>query len=1087
MKELNPNQARPAAIPPIAGNSGTEGVPFLDWSAMEKKGHFVQFYEDDAFLVNTLSCFIGAGLKAGEACIVVAKQAHREGLEAQLQTAGFDLEAACLSGEYLSLDSSETLSKFMDDGVLVPQRFNELIGSLINRAAHGKRRVRIFGDMVALLCERGLHQLAIELEELWNDLQKTHSFSLFCGYAMKSFSGNDLAEPLKKVCLTHTQIIPAESYSTLTSTDDRLRAVTLLQQQASSLQIETAARKKTEEGLKISEISYQRLFETSQDGILMMDYQSHKITHANPFLTSLLGFSLEELQGKELWEIGLFDDAQMIRQALRELEEKEAIRFENLLLKAPDGQVRNLEFTGSLYHVNGQPIIQCNIRDITERKHAEALNAHLAAIVESSDDAIISKTLEGIILSWNQGAEHIFGYTAEEVIGKSISILIPPDRIDEEPLILERLKRGARIDHYETVRVRKDGRPLNISLSVSPIKDSSGKIIAASKIARDITATKQAETALRVLKEELEVQVKDQRQLHEMSIALMNKLDIKSVLEEVLRATLAIQGTNLGLLSLCDEEHNRLNLRVHSGFDSEFLNAVASVPYGAGACGACYEQRQRIIIEDVEVDPLFTDYREAARQAGFRAVHSTPLFTRGGKIIGVLSVHFRQPRRPSEREVRLMDLYARMAADIIENARLHYQVQKELVEREQLLEREQLARARAEEASRLKDEFLATVSHELRTPLNAIIGWTHMLRSRRLDEATTNRALETIERNARSQAQLVEDILDVSRVITGKLRLNIGQVDLASVINAAIDCVQLAADSKGIQLGVALDPSARHISGDASRLQQVIWNLLANAIKFTPSGGTVEVHLERADTTVQIRVSDTGQGIHPDFLPFIFDRFRQGDGTTTRVHGGLGLGLAIVRHLVEMHGGTVKAESAGIGHGATFTIRLPLMLTAEQVDQQKRFTGTRPAFTSTNTNSKPFPTLRGAQVLLVDDDQDTLHMLRLLLTDHKARVEMASSVAEALSVLQWYKPNVIVSDLSMPGEDGYSLINKLRSAEANLDKPIPAVALTAYARIEDRTRALAAGFNMFVPKPIEPGELLMAIANLAESGEGFGA
>ncbi len=1062
-----------------------EFVPLLDWSAINESEHLVQFYETDGFLLNSLNGFIRAGLNAGDACIVVARKEYREGLEQLLQAHGLDMTAACTSGQYLSLDATETLSKFMVNGAPQPQQFNEIIGSLINQVAQGKRRVRIFGDMVAVLCEDGFHPVAIRLEALWNELQKTHPFSLFCAYSMKSFGDSSLAESLHRVCSEHTRIIPAESSSALASADDRLRAVTRLQQQATSLQAESAGRKTVEAQLKTSELSSKRLFESSQDGILMLDFYTRKITHANPPAANLLGLAQEELKGRELWEIGLFEDAQAVEQAFCELPEKAVIRFENLRLQPKHGETRYVELVSQVYQANGHLVIQCNIRDLTAYNQAEAVNSHLAAIIESSDDAIISKSLEGIILSWNKGAERIFGYAAEEVIGQSISILIPLDRLDEEPIILERLKSGARIDHYETIRLTKDGRSVNISLTISPIKDRSGNIIAASKIARDITERKQAEATLSALKDEFETQVKDLRQLHEMSASLMNKLDIESVLEEVLRATLAIQSTDMGLLWLSDPAHGRLNLKVHSGFDEQFLKTVASVPYGAGACGACFEQRRRIIVEDVEIDPIFSEDREAARLAGFRAGHYTPLFTRGGTIIGVLSVHFRQPRRPSEREIRLMDLYARMAADIIENARLHYQVQQELIAREQVLEREQIARARAEEASRLKDEFLATVSHELRTPLNAIIGWSHMLRSGRLDDATATRALETIERNAKSQAQLVEDILDVSRVITGKLRLNIAQVDLVPVINAAVDCVQLAADSKGIQLAVAIDPAARHISGDASRLQQVVWNLLANAIKFTPSGGTVEVRLEHTGSDVKICVSDTGQGIHPDFLPFIFDRFRQGDGTTTRTHGGLGLGLAIVRHLVETHGGTVHAESAGLGQGATFIIRLPLMLTPEQINDQKRFTGTRPVYTPANTNLNSLPMLDGIRVLLVDDDPDTLHMLKLLLMEHKANVKTASSVAEALEVLQSYKPNVVVSDLSMPGEDGYSLIRKLRAVDANLVKPIPAVALTAYARIEDRVRALSAGFDMFVPKPVEPHELLTAIANLAETGGVF--
>jgi signal transduction histidine kinase/ActR/RegA family two-component response regulator len=410
------------------------------------------------------------------------------------------------------------------------------------------------------------------------------------------------------------------------------------------------------------------------------------------------------------------------------------------------------------------------------------------------------------------------------------------------------------------------------------------------------------------------------------------------------------------------------------------------------------------------------------------------------------------------------------------------ELERELQEREQLLVREQMARAEAERANRLKDEFLATVSHELRTPLNAIIGWSHLLGNNSLDAAMAARAVETIERNARSQAQLVEDILDVSRVITGKLRLDMEPVDAAAVINAAIDSVQLAADSKAIQLAVILDTSARRVSGDSSRLQQIVWNLLSNAIKFTPSGGRVEIRLERVEADAQIRVSDTGQGFSPEFLPFIFDRFRQADGTSTRRHGGLGLGLAIVRHLAELHGGSVHADSPGEGLGSTFIVRLPLAPSAERARGRSRETalwpdeqaGKRAAAAAT------LPSLDGVRILLVDDDLDTLQMLTMMLTAHKAKVQAASSVTEALETLQWHKPDVLVSDLAMPDEDGYSLIGKVRALEAAGGKPIPTVALTAYVRVEDRARALSAGFNMFVPKPVEPQELIAAIANLAE-------
>jgi signal transduction histidine kinase len=587
----------------------------------------------------------------------------------------------------------------------------------------------------------------------------------------------------------------------------------------------------------------------------------------------------------------------------------------------------------------------------------------------------------------------------------------------------------------------------------------------------EITKREEAESALRQLKDELETQVEDLRCMHEMSVRLTQTLDIDMVLQEVLRAALDVQGTDLGLLTLCGPERSGLNLRVSSGFKEEFLKLVEWIAPGAPACGTCYSERRRVIVEDSEKDPLFAP---AARVGGFRSCHSTPLISRTGNMSGVLTVCFRQPYRPTEREIRLMDVYARMASDFIENARLHHQMQQELAEREQLLLREQLARSEAERANRMKDEFLATVSHELRTPLNSIIGWCHALRTGKIDEPTQSRALESIERNARVQAQLIEDILDVSRVITGKLRLNIGPVDLSLVINLAIDSVQLAASSKDLDLKVTLDPSIRHMVGDSGRLQQVIWNLLSNAIKFTPVGGSVEVRLRRAGSDAQISVIDTGQGINPAFLPFVFDRFRQADATITRRHGGLGLGLAIVRHLVELHGGTVGVFSAGDGRGAEFTIRVPLTATSERLKTRAwEQTSWRNADEAFHRYS-----LEGRRILLVDDDQDTLSMLTELLSRLRAGVQSASSVAEALEILKWYEPDVLVSDIAMPDEDGYALIAKVRALESGGRKSIHAVALTALVRIEDRTRVLSAGFNMFVPKPVEPDELIPAIANL---------
>jgi len=571
---------------------------------------------------------------------------------------------------------------------------------------------------------------------------------------------------------------------------------------------------------------------------------------------------------------------------------------------------------------------------------------------------------------------------------------------------------------------------------------------------------------------ELEVQVEDLRRLHETSVRLTSLLDVDAVLREVLQAAMAAQDTGLGLLSLCDPEQPGLRLGVQAGLDDEFLRHLETVPPGSGACGTAYAERRRVVVEDVEVDPIYAPYREAARKAGFRGCHSTPLISRRGDTIGVLSVLFVEPHRPSDRETRLMDLYARIAADSIESARLHQRLQHELEDRRQSLAREHIARAEAETANRMKDAFLATVSHELRTPLNAILGWSHILRGGKLDEATVARGVEVIERNAQTQAQLIEDILDASRVITGSLRLNRGPVDLSTVINAATDSVRLSAETKGIHLAVMLDPAARHVAGDASRLQQVVWNLLANAIKFTASGGRVEVRLQREGGRARITVTDTGEGVAAEFLPFIFDRFRQADSTITRRHGGLGLGLAIVRHLVELHEGTVQAESAGEGYGSSFIVRLPLAASVE---------GARigPA-----ASLGAPPALQGTHILVVDDDQDALDMLTLVLTDAGAAVRTAASAAEALALLRWIRPDVLVSDLAMPDEDGYSLIRNLRAIERESGHEIPAVALTAYVRVQDRARAVAAGFNLFVEKPVDPVELIAVLAGIAESRGG---
>ncbi|MDT5294753.1 MAG: hypothetical protein QOJ76_1633 [Acidobacteriota bacterium] len=393
---------------------------------------------------------------------------------------------------------------------------------------------------------------------------------------------------------------------------------------------------------------------------------------------------------------------------------------------------------------------------------------------------------------------------------------------------------------------------------------------------------------------------------------------------------------------------------------------------------------------------------------------------------------------------------------------------------------EELRRAlkQAEDANRMKDEFLATLSHELRTPLTSILGWARMLSNGQLDEATTSRALETIERNAKAQSQLIEDILDVSRVITGKLRLEVQPVDLASVIESSIDAVLPAAVAKGIRLQRVLDSGVSMVSGDPTRLRQVIWNLLSNAIKFTPRDGSVLVKLERINSHVEIVVADDGQGISPEVLPFIFERFRQADSTTTRAHGGLGLGLAIVRHLVEMHGGSVEVESDGEGHGATFTVKLPPAVPSFHVRRERDVERAHPT-ASKGSYFNCLPELDGLRLLVVDDEEDTRALLKTVLEGCGASVTTATCAREAIVALKESRPDVLISDLGMPEEDGYDLIKKVRALPEEDGGQTPSAALTAYAGVEDRMKVLRSGFQIHIPKPVEPAELVAVVANLA--------
>jgi len=634
-----------------------------------------------------------------------------------------------------------------------------------------------------------------------------------------------------------------------------------------------------------------------------------------------------------------------------------------------------------------------------------AVTGLLTALVESSDDAIVAKDLDGTIRAWNPAAERIFGYREDEAVGRSILLVIPAERHHEEATILATLRRGDRIDHFETERVRKDGRRIVISASISPIRDAAGGIIGIAKIARDITSARQAEVA-------------------QTTLAAIVELSDDAIIGKRLDGTIVA------------------------------WNAAAERMFG-------YTADEIVGRSILTLLPLARHPEEkrlmAALRNGDRIGHfETERLAKDGTLIPVsLSV---SPIKDATGKIV-------GAAKIARDISIRRGLQRE---RDDVLARERAARAEAEAANRSKDAFLATVSHELRTPLSPILAWARMIGDGRIGPDRVARGITAIERSGRALAQLIDDLLDVSRIIAGKMRIEVRPTDLAAVVHAAVDVVRPAAEAKEIEIELQVDATASRVNGDPDRLQQVVWNLISNAIKFSPRGGRVTVGVHEEGGIVAIRVHDTGQGFAPQFQAHLFDRFRQADESITRQHGGLGLGLAIVRHIVELHGGTVRGESPGEQQGATFTVTLPRKPAAvTAAGKDARVPGSSPT---------EEPRLAGARVLVVDDDPDSNEAVSTMLAIHGAAIRVASSAREALDVLKQWKPDLVVTDIGMPEQDGLSLLQAMRR-EPELAR-IPAIALTAYATREDRLRILGAGFLLHLAKPVDADELVASAATV---------
>ncbi len=756
----------------------------------------------------------------------------------------------------------------------------------------------------------------------------------------------------------------------------------------------------------------------------------------------------------------------------------------------------------------------------------------LAAIVESSDDAIVSKDLNGIISSWNKGAERILGYTAAEAVGQPVTILIPLDRQDEETGILDRIRRGERIEHFETVRRRKDGSLINVSLTVSPIKNEKGEVIGASKIARDITQAREAHERLqraldfdqtvmlsmgeglytvdsegratfmnpaaqRILGWQLEEIVG--RRMHDVihhsrpdgtpfpgeeceGLQVLREGRMMSEHQDVFirkdgtffdvvysSSPLRGNGEITGLVVVFRDITERNRAEEEIRFQAHLLDAVeqaviatdlkgtiifwnsfAETLYGWSAAEAlgsdilditpapALRERAVEILTCLQAGQSWEGEFEVQRRDGtfFPAlINDSPILDAKGKLIGIVGVSTDNTLRRRAEE-----------------------------ERENLLQREREARAQAEDANRLKDEFLATLSHELRNPLNVVIGYSEILR--RSDETQKHsfvvKAAETIRRNALAQSRLVSDLLDLSRLQMGKLSLERQPVSLSTVITEAVETVGAEVRAKGITLTVDLDPEILVVEGDSIRLGQIAWNLLNNAVRFTPAAGEIKVTLEQEGDDAKLIVTDSGQGIAPEFLPHVFEIFRQADASSSRRQGGMGIGLALVKQLTELHDGRVQADSEGVDRGARFTVWIPLYKAGPNALRSERVGATG--------------ALRSKFILVVDDSPESTDMLGKLLEIEGAFVDLARSGAEALAIAGKKRFDLVISDISMPEMDGYQLLSELRKLPQM--ENVPAIALTGYGRTGDIERAHAEGFAQHLTKPLDIDQLLLIVRRL---------
>lgn len=715
-------------------------------------------------------------------------------------------------------------------------------------------------------------------------------------------------------------------------------------------------------------------------------------------------------------------------------------------------------------------------KETLEQKTEELAHslAMMRATLESTTDAILVTDASGKVTGYNEKYQSLWPLPRNLLeTGEMAPLLAAISGFFSDPAEFlsrtEDIYRDSPGESFDTL-VLKDGRIFERFSRIQYINErNAGRVWSL----RDITERKRAEEALQDETRILEL-------LNTTGTRLASQLDVQALLQTVTDAATELSGAQFGAFfyTRSDAHDDAFMLHTLSGVPREAF-AKFGHPRATDVFAPTFRGEGNIRSDDITKDPRYgkngPHYGIPNGHLPVRSYLAVPVKTPAGEVLGGLFFGHSEAGIFTERTERLIAGVAAQAAVALDNARLYESAQKAAEERTALLESERAARTQAERMSEMKDEFLATLSHELRTPLSAILGWSQILRRGGRNEADLQKGIETIERNARIQTQLIEDLLDMSRITSGNVRLDIQPINPVTIIEAAVETVRPAADAKGILIHKRFDASGR-ISGDPHRLQQVMWNLLSNAIKFTPKNGLLEIGLAMTPTHVEITVADTGIGIKSEFLPHVFDRFRQADASTTRRFGGLGLGLAIVKNLVELHGGTVSVESPGIGFGATFHIMLPKVAPMASDADKTRLPEARESSHPAEIKSV---NLSGLRVLVVDDEADARELMKKILTGFGAEVFTAAKVDEALHLMQTRRPDVLVSDIGMPEVDGYELLRRIRMQEQMEGAArVPAVALTAFARTEDRTRALHAGFLAHVSKPVEISELIATVATL---------